>query len=246
MKKLNYTLLELLASMTIFIIMMGILFKTFTASADVASVETTRLSIMNDSNVFFQYLTSDVRSLSVDIIPAPESDKGLKYRLDTAENDSTSYDFDIKKLLVTPSPVVPTSNVTLEFYSEVTAYNINGVFDVDSDGIPEVTPYIVYEFDSTAGTITRKHFTDDTKVSPDDTSTYGSGKEPIILEGVTAFDISVWDDYPGGNEITTFPTPTKPSCITFSVTLTTSNPYASSSIKTRAQRTISKTIYLKR
>ena len=239
-KILKYTLIELLAAMTIFIIMIGILFKTFTVSADVAASETTKLSIMSDANVFFQYLTSDVRSLSVDIIAAPEADNGEKRRLDSDEL-TNAFDFDIKKLMVTP-----TGNVSIEFYSEVPAYNIDGVFDTDSDGSPDISPYIVYQLDTTTGVITRKHFTDDTKISPDDSTTYGSGNEPILLEGVTAFDISVWDDYPGGNQITTFPTPTKPSCITFSVTLTTPNPYASNVLKTRSQRTISKTLYLKR
>ena len=236
MKKLRYTLIELLAAMTIFIIMIGILFRTFSASADVAASETTRLSIMTDANVFYQYLTSDIKAMSIDIIAAPRNESNSSSQLHINDTSAAS-DFSVKELLITPSTVIPTSDVTIEFYSDVTAYNFSD-FDTNSDGAPDLSPYIVYEFDSTNGIITRKHFTDDTKAAP----TYSV--DPIILEGVEEFDIKVWDDYPGGSQITQFPSPTKPSCITFSVTLTSPNPYASSQIKEKAKRTISKTLYL--
>ncbi|MCM8533212.1 MAG: hypothetical protein NE330_18735 [Lentisphaeraceae bacterium] len=226
MKKLNYTLIELLAAMGIFIMMIGILFKTFTASADVATSETTRLSIMIDANVFYHYLTSDIKAMSIEIIPAPENDQGEKRRLDT-DDIQTAEDLKDKELNVT----VTGSVTTIEFFSDITPYNLAPLAGA---------PYVEYRFDSSTGYITRKHFTDSGKSAP----VYAD--EPIILEGVEDFTITVWDDYPGGNQMVEFPTPTKPSCITFSVTMTSPNPYASDVIKERSKRTISKTLYLNR
>ena len=74
---------------------------------------------------------------------------------------------------------------------------------------------------------------------------------PIILEGVASFDIKIWDDYPGGKEIdvSLSPLAEKPSCITFSVTLTDPNPAKANlptAVKNRSNRTITKTIYIDR
>jgi len=237
MKKLQYTLIELLAAMSIFIIMMGILFKTFTASADVAAAETTRLGIMTDVNVFFQYLTSDVKAMSIDIIAAPENDSGNRAQLHTNDTASAE-DFSIKELSV--------SSTSIGFYSDVTPYN-TGDFDTNADGIPDISPFVQYTYNAGDKTISRKHFTRDPNSSvttPALAPTYS--EEPIILEGVEEFTINVWDDYPGGQEIRSFPSATKPACITFTVTLTSPNPYASDAIKERAKRTISKTLYLNR
>lgn len=233
MKKLRYTLIELIAAMTIFIIMMGILFRTFTASAEIATAETTRLGIMTDANVFFQYLTADVKAMSIDIIAAPQNDSGSKVQLHT-NSTSGAFDFSNKELDVI-------SNSTIEFFSDVDAYRLSSNdFDTNADGIVDLSPYVQYQFNASNGTITRKHFTSAAKTSP----TYT--EDPIILEGVESMTINVWDDYPGGNEITTFPSSTKPACITFTVTLTSPNPYASNTVKERGKRTITKTLYLNR
>ena len=64
MKMKRYTLIELLAAMTIFIIMMGILFRVFTSAATITSSESTKLAILSDANVFFTYLTNDLEASS--------------------------------------------------------------------------------------------------------------------------------------------------------------------------------------
>lgn len=223
MTKINrYTLIELLAAMTIFIIMMGILFKTFTTSADVASRETTKVGILSDASVFFTYITNDLKSMIVDIYPAPENTSGAKDDPDTAAA-TTIDDYGDSQLIFTTT--------SIECYSNVTPYNETTLVTA----LGSNSPYVKYELNSEK--IYRTMASD---------SSGADSVQGIILEGVTELSIKLWDDYPGGNELTTSPTTSKPSCITISVTLTSPNPNMSSQLKEKEKRTITKTIYMKR
>lgn len=217
----RYTLIELLAAMTIFIIMMGILFKTFTTSADVASRETTKVGILSDANVFFTYITNDLKSMIVDIYPAPENENGVKDDPDSAT--ATVDDYGDSQLKFTTT--------SIECYSNVTPYNETTLVTA----LGSNSPYIKYELNSEK--IYRTMASD---------SGGSDSVQGIILEGVTDFSIKLWDDYPGGNELTTSPTSSKPACITVSVTLTSPNPNMSTQLKEKEKRTITKTIYMKR
>ena len=72
MKKLKYTLIELLISMAIFVVMMGILISTFSMAGDIASSETTKTNILQDASVFYSYLTKDFRGAIASPIEPPD------------------------------------------------------------------------------------------------------------------------------------------------------------------------------
>lgn len=223
-KKHSYTLIELLAAMGIFIMMIGILFKTFSASAEVATRETTKVSILTDSSVFFKYVTDDLRSMIVDVYPAIEIEApsgSKKFNPDNTGQGTT--DHGDSELTFTPT--------SISFFSNVTPYQEAAL----TGALGSAPPYVKYEFSGSQ--ITRSMSSDDAGLNE---------QSGIILEGVEAFSIDLWEDYPGGTQITDSPSPTKPGCITISVTLTTPNPFASQELKDNEKRTITKAIFIKR
>lgn len=222
-KKQNYTLIELLAAMGIFLMMIAILFKTFSASAEIATRETTKVGILTDSSVFFKYITGDLRSMIVDVYPAIEMEKTGDKKFNPDSTGQPTEDHGDSDLTFTAT--------SIEFFSNVTPYNET----VLTAALSGASPYLKYELSGSE--ITRAMASDDT----------GSNEQSgIILEGVEAFSINLWEDYPGGTEITESPSPTKPGCITVSVTLTSPNPYASQQLKDSEKRTITKAIFIKR
>ena len=220
MKQLKYTLIELLAAMTIFIIMMGILFNVFSTGAGIMAAESTKVGILADAGVFYNYISNDARSMVVEIIPSPEVEGGSKVGTDYEESSLTF------------------TATTLKFASNVEAYS------AVQAAIGANPPYVEYRFDSTSGIIYRKmsNYKDAAAAAAAaDTLVENEGE---ILEGVKAFDIKVWDDYPGGTEITSSPAHSKPACITVSVTMTDPNPDMAQELKDRNVRTITKTLYM--
>ena len=276
MKIKKYTLIELLAAMTIFIIMMGILFKTFTTSADVASTQTTKVEIMSDANIFFNYLTVDLKNIDVQAIEKLLDKNNAANDPNTAAG--TTNEADGNKLHFN---YYNSSNpISISFYSDVTPYDDNSAtsysydsvnaetlkvgLDLDSDAflIPDLKPYIAYELVSyTEGgaskkAIVRKMYADQS-IYVNDAGTYTGATSsgdittdakavPVILEGVEDMTIQVWDDYPGGSEIRTSPIGHKPACVTVSITLTNPSPTIADMVKERNKRTITKVIYLGR
>jgi len=269
MKNQKYTLIELLAAMSIFIIMMGILFKTFTTAADVASKQTTKIEILSDANIFFNYLTNDLKNIDVQAIErlldnqnaandpnanpsaATNEASGNKLHFD---NVSVSFYSDVK-------PYDDTSNTSYSYDSSNTATLVEGL-DLDADNIPDLKPYLAYELVTytesgvSKKAIVRKMYADQV-LYVNNAGTYvgkttaadiidDSKSLPVILEGVENMTIQVWDDYPGGNELTQSPIGHKPACITVSVTLTNPSPTIAAAIKERNKRTITKVIYLGR
>ena len=257
MKKLHYTLIELLAAMTIFIMMMGILFRTFSSGADVAATETVKLSILSDSNIFFNYLTNDIRNINMQSIQRLRDNKN-----DAIDPDhgTASQEADGKKLHFTDERISFFS--TVRAYHDTDGSNYNGVNLVDEldsatkDGIADLDPYVAYEL--VGDKLVRKMYStqaayvDDNNTYADLTTVAELDNEslavPVILEGVEEFEVTVWSDYPGGTQVDTSQSPLseKPACITFTITLTDPNPYKNATLKARDNRSISKTIYIGR
>ena len=253
MKKLQYTLIELLAAMSIFIIMMGILFKTFTTSADVAASQSTKVSILQDANVFFNFLNNDLKNIEIEAI---EKILNNQNAATDPNEDAASVEADGNKLHFSL-----TAPVSISFKSGVTPYydrengNYNGYDLIDelditgSDGIPDEKPYVAYEYIASEKVIVRKMYpyqTDYVDNSNNYSGTTGSLSDdiPVILEGVEDFTIQVWEDYPGGTEITTSPIGVAPACVTFTVTLADPSPTMAQTMKDRTKRTITKVVYM--
>lgn len=264
MKKLHYTLIELLAAMGIFIMMIGILFKTFVTGADIATTETIKMSILSDANIFFNYLTNDLRNINMQAIQRLRDKNNADIDPDDPESDPSN-EAAGKKMHFT-------SNGKLSFFSTITPYDdisattyntVNLVDELDSvtkDGIPDLPPYVAYEL--VGDSIVRKMYSTQAAYV-DDSNNFSAGVSsvadlanetlaiPVILEGVVSFQINVWSDYPGGTLIdeTQSPLSEKPACITFEVTLRDPNPFKASlpiSVRNRDNRTITKTIYIDR
>ena len=252
MKKLRYTLIELLAAMGIFIMMIGILFQTFVAGSDIAASETVKMNLLSDANIFYNYLTDDIRNIDMLAIQMlRDKDNDDKDPDVAAPNDT--YQATGKKLHFAAGKI--------SFYSTVDAYNDNIIGNYNGADLTILTgsPYIAYELVGTS--LVRKMYADQaTYVSDEgvyDKLTTTADLEdttvnvPIILEGVVDFSFKVWSDYPGGTEISTNQSPLseKPSCITFTLTLKDPNPSKTSlptAVQERSYRTVSKTIYIDR
>jgi type II secretory pathway pseudopilin PulG len=225
MKKLRYTLIELLVAMGIFIIMMGILFSTFSAVTDVSTNESVKVGILADANVFFGYITQDIREMNVEIIPAPESEGNSGgSKTDPEDNTNAVTDYGDSKLTYT--------STSLEFFSEVDPY----------EAMATSPPYIKYTIEAASGGYS-KIYRSMWDYDPA-TKTFDNEQKGLILEGVKTFDIKVWDDYPGGTELTESPVSSKPACITISITLTNPNPNMTTTLRERAERTVTKTVFL--
>ena len=222
MKK--YTLLELMVAMLIFVIMMGILTTTFGAASDISTSESVKVNLMNDANMFYDYLTSDLQSAVVTTFEAPENTDGdprdvenLQVATDPAENTDRHLDF--------------VAGTSISFYSNVAPYTDTNL--VDSLDINP--PYITYLFSGSEILRTM----DDSHVS--------GGASPVtgtLLEGVTAFSFQIWSDFAGGNPLTTTGITETPACITFTITIESPSPYGNPVDKAKNARTITKTIYL--
>lgn len=268
MKKLHYTLIELLAAMGIFIMMIGILFKTFASGADVASRESIKMGILSDANIFLNYLTNDLRNINMQAIQRIRDNKNNAIDPDSTNVDPASKEAEGKKLhftagkisfFSTVTPYDDTSNTSYSYDSTIPATLVEAL-DIDADNIPDLDPYIAYEL--VDDKIVRKMYSSQ-DAFVDDNNDFSAGASssadldnealaiPVILEGVVSFDIKVWSDYPGGTLIDESQSPLseKPSCITFSVTLRDPNPFKASlptAVRNRDNRTISKTIYIDR
>ena len=255
MKKLKYTLIELLAAMGIFIMMIGILFQTFVTGSDIAASETVKMNLLSDANIFYNYLTDDIRNidmLAIQMLRDKDNDNvdpdspNASPANETNESTGKKFHFATGKV-----SFYSTSDV----YNDTDTLNYNGV---DLTGLAG-SPYIAYELVGTS--LVRKMYADQatyvsdegvyadltTTAELDDTTV----NVPIILEGVVDFSFKVWSDYPGGTEISTNQSPLseKPSCITFTLTLKDPNPSKTSlptAVQERSYRTVSKTIYIDR
>jgi len=221
-KNNNYTLIELLAAMVVFIIMMGVLFNIFSSAANIATSDVTKTQILSDANTFFRYITEDLKNAQIKGIPAPETTSG--------GSDGTDFS---KDLVFSAS--------SLEFYSDTTAYDT--LAGTMAAGVP---PFIKYDYvaGTNSGVIMR------VMGNGSATTPAISATAPIILEGVKSFVVKVWSDRPGGNEITSSPADSStdantPLAVTITLTLTNPSPTMSDTLRNRADRTLSKTIYLK-
>ena len=276
MKKSNYTLIEIMISMAIFIMMMGILMSTFSVAADVTSSESTKINILKDANLFYSYLTKDLQGTTTDNIEAPSAVVSNVEQIDRDPDNPTPVlnDFGLKVVLRADSNSIINS---IEFYSSVYPYS-QDMKDALAYS-PDFQLLLRYHYDSTKKKVYRDQYiintnnddfaTDQSEATisatayasasqSDDTTQwqYTNGVNDVnssatILEGVSEFDITFWEDYQGGAEIipvssggTIYTLPKNPTSITFSVTMANPNPYASTGVLNRGKRTVSKTIYL--
>ena len=260
MKKLKYTLIELLISMSIFVVMMGILMSTFSMAADIASSETTKINILQDANIFYSYLTRDFKSAIASPIPHPQLANGTDGDPDFSTHPAVLEDYGLSVSLGATTVNVPDK---IQFFGDITPYGSAMATELASS--PDNELLLSYEYDSTAKKIYRNLYivntasTDFEDFPVDRDSILGinsdnntDGENAAILEGVESFNIVLWRDYEGGDVINTpdiaagsyAEVDEIPTCITFYITLSSPNPNASAIIKERGQRTISKTIYL--
>lgn len=219
MKQVKYTLIELLAAMSIFIIMMGLLFNVFVNASAVVGSQNAKVTILSDANVFFTYISNDLANISLSSIPQLLDNENGEVDPDAAGADSVA----------TTSDKLTIDATTIAFRSDVEYYHAASFS----------TPYVIYEFDSSTGTVTRRmREVTGTAVSAD--------ADAIILDGVQSWEINVWDDYPGGTPLTATTYDQKPACITIAITLSTPNPSASAETIEQNLRTVTKTIYIDR
>ena len=224
MKKLQYTLIELLVAMSIFIIMIGLLFNIFVNASTVVVDQSTKVSILSDASVFFNYLTKDLANISLNQVP---------HFLDKDNNQTDPETLGSVSLKTTSDPLkietASNGNSLIAFRSNVEYYHD-----------PSYSlPYVYYDFTSSTGQITRRMREEEivTSISAD--------MDAIILDGVEKIEIKAWNT--GSTTAlasTTFAT--KPDYITIRLTLRTPNPNASAEAITQSLRTVNKTIYLNR
>jgi hypothetical protein len=224
MKRFHYTLIELMAAMSIFIVMMGLLFNIFVSASTIVVSQSTKVSILSDASVFFTYISKDLSNISLSAIPHFLDKNNTQ---SDPESSTPSFKTTSDQLKVETSGSTTT---LIAFRSDIEAY--------DTAAIPS-TPYVAYFFDESKGEIYRSMAADE--------ASYGSAEtEAIILDGVEKFEIKVWDDRPGGVALTASTFATKPACITINLTLRTPNPNASAETIKQSLRTITKTIYIDR
>lgn len=225
MKKLQYTLIELLVAMSIFIIMIGLLFNIFVNASTVVVDQSTKVSILSDASVFFTYISKDLSNISLSAIPHFLDKKNNQ--TDPESNDAPSFKTTSDQLKVETSGSTTT---LIAFRSDVEAYN---TADIPS------TPYVAYFFDKNKGEIYRS-------MEMDEASYVSAETNAVILDGVEEFEVKVWDDYPGGTALSASTFAIKPACVTIKLTLRTPNPHASDESKKQSLRTVTKTVYINR
>ena len=241
-KKSYYTILELLVAMLIFVIMMGILTQVATTASDIATTESSKVLLLSDANIFFEHITNDLRAAEIQDI---EQYKDYLNEKSNPEDDSDTNKDVGKKFYYTSS--------SIGFFANVDGYdtNVDGI-----DDFPTNSPFVHYELDS--GKIVREMWDDETELTiaaaGRGSSVYDNNAAPVILDGVESLDIKLWEDYPGGAEISpqlvsskpNHFVDTNPTCITISVTLTNPNPNMAQAVKEKNLRTVTKTIYIGR
>ena len=243
MKKFHYTLIELMAAMSIFIVMMGLLFNVFVNASTIVVSQSTKVSILSDASVFFTYISNDLSNISLAAIP----------QLMDKDNNEIDPDFGTRGGTGTASLEASTDQLKIESSgSSTTLIAFRSDVEYYHDDTYS-TPYVYYSLEPSPPTtedpqlfhITRRMRKTEAPASEPDT-------EAIILDGiveldnVAQFEIKVWDDYPGGTELNASTFGIKPACVTISMTLTTPNPNASEETKKQSLRTITKTIYIDR
>jgi hypothetical protein len=269
MKKLQYTLVEILVSMAIFVIMMGILMKTFSVGADVVSSETIKVNILTDANVFYSYLTKDFRGVAASPLTPPSYIGVGNTEISNRNPDKTAIALEQYGLSIILRATTANTPDSIEIYTDAKPYGSDMQLALDNN--PDYELLLRYQFDSNK--IYRNQYIIDTSQSDYDidqitnNSAIGvnshtggtdingnpsnSNDNAVILEGVEDFEMVLWEDYEGGTKITTTISANSftklekiPACITFYLTLNPPNPDAADEIKQRYRRTISKTVYL--
>jgi type II secretory pathway pseudopilin PulG len=222
MKRKNYTLIELLAAMSIFIVMMGLLFNVFVNASTIVGSQNAKVTILSDANLFFTYLSKDLQNISLSDIPRFE-DKDYDPAGAADPIDPDNGDNDSVESGTDPLTVIAASKIAFRSSSE--AYD--GTTSIPYIGYQLVGKEVLRSMSANAGS-------------------YATNSEAIILDGVEELKITVWEDYPGGTELNATSYSVVPRCITVSVTLSTPNPSASAATIEQNLRTVTKTIYIDR